>query len=282
MLRHSFLISAVFFGFFSSSQLLSAPEPGSSLRLKRIVQTGVIKIGLQKIQPLYLEEESRPGIDVELAHRIAADLGVKAEIVIGTPEELIERVTKGTIDLSLGGLSSTVNRGLQVRFTGPYILVTPAGLLNRLKIPEESASIDFPKRQINSLRDIQIPGKLVVGVRAGSTNEQILKADAKFSTFHIETFATNLDILTALDKNQIDLLVADDIWIRSALKNRPDIVSRFQPILGPYSEEHLSIAVPPGDAEYWMLIDFMVKEYRRTGVITQILERYIDVTRDVR
>lgn len=194
----------------------------------------------------------------------------------------IERVTKGTIDISLGGLSSTVNRGLQVRFTGPYILVTPAGLLNRLKIPEESASIDFPKRQINSLRDIQIPGKLVVGVRAGSTNEQILKADAKFSTFHIETFATNLDILTALDKNQIDLLVADDIWIRSALKNRPDIVSRFQPILGPYSEEHLSIAVPPGDAEYWMLIDFMVKEYRRTGVITQILERYIDVTRDVR
>lgn len=262
--------------------MFAAPQPGTSIRLKRILQTGVIKIGLQRIQPLYMEDEEFPGIDAELAHRIAADLGVRAEIVVGTPEELLSQVAKGSLDLSLGGLSSTVERGLQVRFTQAYMLVTPAGLLNRLKIPEESASIDFPKRQIHSLREIQIPGKLVVGVRAGSTNEKIVRADPKFSTYQIEVFPTNLEILAALDENRVDLLVADDIWIRSALKSRPDLVSRFQPILGVYSEEHVCIAVPPGDAEYWLLMDFLVKEYRRTGVVKKILERYIDVTRDVR
>jgi polar amino acid transport system substrate-binding protein len=281
MLRHLTVFLAIA-GFFCNDPVHAAPEPGSSSRLKRIFQSGVIRIGLQKLQPLYMEEANRPGIDVELAHRMAADLGVRAELVFGNPEELLDLVAKGTIDLSLGGLSSTVNRGLRVRFTGPYMVVTPAGLLNRLKIPEESASIDFPKRQIYSLKDIQIPGKLVVGVRRGSTNEEILKSDPKFSTFQIETYASNPDILAALEKNRIDLLVADDIWIRSILKIRPDLASRFQPILGSYREEHLSIALPPGDAEYWMFLNFMLKEYLRTGVITQIVERYLDVTREAR
>ena len=266
----------------SASHTSAAPSAGSSPHLKKIFEKGVIRIGVQILSPLYQQQEEKQGIDVEIANQIGADLGVKVELVTGTPSELIDMVSQGVIDMSLGGISSTVQRGLKIRFTRAYIIATPAGLLNRMKLPEESASIDFPKRRIESLRDLQIPGRLIVGVRSGSTNETIFRTDKKFSTYQIETFKTNLDVLDALTQNRIDLLVGDDLWIRSILKTRPELITKFQPILGSYSEEHLSVALPPGDPEFLLFIDFMIKEYRRTGIITQILERYIDVTRDVR
>ena len=43
-----------------------------------------------------------------------------------------------------------------------------------------------------------------------------------------------------------------------------------------YREEHISMALPPGDMEYLYYINFFVKEIRRTGHLQRILHRYFD------
>lgn len=268
--------------FVSGGSIESAPSIGQSARLKKIVESKKIQIGLQVQEPLVVNNENRPGIDVELANQLASDLGVEVEIIYALPNQLINMINQGQIDLALGGISANMERGLKVRFTRPYLIATAGGLLNRNRIPTESESIEFTKRKISTLQDLQIPGKLVVAVRADTTNETLLRETPRFSTFQIETFATNQDALDALRSNKVDMLVADDIWIRYAIKTSPDLVSRFLPIVGIYREEHISIAVPPGDMEFWHVIDFMIKEYQRTGAINRIVERYFDVTRDIR
>lgn len=265
-----------------TNEIQSAPAIGQSTRLKHIIEKKKIQIGLQVQEPLVVTNEERPGIDVELAKQIAADLGVEAEIIFALPNQLITMVNQGQVDLALGGISSNMERGLKVRFTRPYLIATAGGLLNRNRIPTESESIEFTKRKISTLRDLQIPGKLVVAVRSDTTNEELLRTATRFSTFQIETFMTNQDALNALRNNKVDMLVADDIWIRYAIKTSPDLLSRFLPIVGIYREEHISAAIPPGDMEFWHVIDFMIKEYQRTGMMNRIVERYYDVTRDLR
>lgn len=258
-------------------------EPVASLhqgRLKRILQSGVFRVGVQQLHPLVYEGGERPGIDIEIIRRIEKDFGLHADVVTGTVDELLAMVAEGKLDLCLGGISSTIPRARRVSFTRPYIVVTPGGLLSRTRIPDESQSVGFSRRLIHSLHDLQLPGKMKVGVRGGGTNEAILKSDARFSTYQIVPFANYALLLQALEQGQVDMLVADDIWIRTAVKEKPALLSRFQPILGQYREEHLSFVVPPGDPEHLLFFDFVVKEYQRTGVIARILDGYFDVTRD--
>lgn len=257
-------------------------EPAQSLRqgrLKRVLESRVIRVGLNRLHPLAYEGGDRPGIDVEIIRHMERDYGLRAELVYGTVDELLDQVASGKLDLALGGISATVQRSRRVSFTRPYLVVTPGALLSRTRIPDESQSVGFTPRIIRSLHDLQLPGKLRVGVRAGGTNEEIVKADARFATYETIPYANYGLLLEALERGHIDMIVADDIWIRTVVKENPTLVSRFLPVLGQYREEHLSFVVPPGDPEYLLFLDFIVKEYQRTGVIARILDGYFDVTR---
>ena len=107
------------------------PEPlreGES-RLDRIRRRGVIRIGveLDHLPFGYVNAAGElVGFDIELAHRLARDLGASIEFVPFRPELLASALEADHFDLAMGGMAGSVTRYQAMLFTDPYTEVTPA------------------------------------------------------------------------------------------------------------------------------------------------------------
>lgn len=248
-------------------------------RLRQILDRKVLLVGMQRdYQPFHVEHarEGYPGIDVELARLLAGSLGVEMKPVYLPLEELLRAVDEGRLDLSLGGISSNLTRARYVNFSNPYIITSSSALLARRVLPPESEGVDFPKRNFESLADLRYLGVLNLGVKADTTNERLLRSDPEFERHKIIVFPDHNSQLDALQNGKIDALVADGIYLKALLLRRSDLLNRFLPLMKTYRQEHISMALPPGDMEYLYYINFFIKEIRRTGHLHRILNRYFD------
>ncbi len=252
----------------------------SGTYLNRIRLRGKLIIGLQKnYQPLHIENPNPnfPGIDVEIGAQLARGLGVPTvEYRYLTLPELLRAVSSGEIDLSLGGISSTLHRARFVNFTPPYIRTTAAGLLNKGVLPPDSGSVDFPRRKFESLRDLRHLGKLTLGVKGGTTNEKILRSSPEFAKHTIVLFKSRKAQIEALKKGEIDVLVADGLFIRSLVLRDASLLANFVPLVRRYREEHICIALPRGDPEYWNYLNFFIRDLRRSGKLDRLVKKYFD------
>lgn len=247
--------------------------------LQRIQERGKVIIGLQKdYQPFHIEDAKvgYPGIDVEIGELLAATLRVQAEFRFLHLAELMEAADKGEIDLALGGVSSSLERGRLVNFTLPYVVTTPAGLLSRSVLPPDTESSDFPRRDFKSLADLRFLGKLIIGVRGGTTNEAILRESPELAKHTIEVFSDRYLLIQALKDRKIDVMVADGVHINSLLLKHSALLSNFLPLTERFREEHISMVLGKGDVEFWNYMNFFVREIRRSGRLGAILKKYFE------
>ena len=253
--------------------------PGGETTLARVKRTGRLVVGLQEnYEPFHVRNANSgyPGIDVELAQLLGSTLGARVELRFLDLPQLLDAVGKNEVDVSFGGISSSLGRAAAVNFSLPYVVTTPAGLLARAVLPPESESVDFPRRDFKSLADLKYLGRLTIGVRAGTTNEAILRQYPEFSKHSIETFPDRVAVLDALKKRTVDVLVADGVHVNSLVQKDSALLSAFLPLTGRFSEEHICAALPKGDPEFWNYLNFFVREIRRSGQLHGILKKYFE------
>lgn len=264
---------------FARPETKDRPVESLSGRLDKIQERGRIRAGIQKdYRPFSINNprEGYPGIDVEMIEALAQALSVQVEYVYLPLDELIRETGKGTVDVGLGGVSATLERARVVHFSDPYMTTTPAALLSRDALPPESESVNYTRKPFKSLADLKYAGRLAIGVRAGTSNAALLASDPEFKKHTIKIFADRTEALAALEKREIDALVADDVYIRALLLKRPELLTRFLSLTDTYVEDHISILVPRGDAELWNYINFFVKDMKRTGRVQAIVRKYME------
>lgn len=247
-------------------------------RLNEISKSGVLKIGMQKDYfPFHvsLPQGGNQGIDVKISELLADALGVRVQFEYMELHELLAAVSEGKIDISLGGISSSLERARIVSFSAPYIITTPGGLLAKTALPHESESIEFSKKQFRGLGDIKELGRLNVGVMKDTINEKILLEDPEFKRHKIISFTNRKKLIESLQAGKIDLLVGDGISIQSLLKNN-NISSSFIPLLDIYREEHICIVIPHGDPELESYINFFINKIITEGKMKAILNHYLN------
>lgn len=263
-----------------SDYSLSARD--GSLRPGSFKAKGVIRIGVQEEAPPFTTDDAdesgtkHPGFDVELAKLIGEKLGVKVRITYGEIPQLIRMTSKGELDLSLGALSTDIDRGLAVNFTTPYLTTTPAALLSRRALPPESQSVDFAQKTFTSIKDLNKAGSLRIGVNEGTTNEKILRSDPAFNIHSIKTYESNEDAVEALEDGEIDALIADGLFIKSLTVSNPELLAGHVQLTGRYRDENISAILPPGNAEYWMFMNFIISELVRTGEVDRLYKKYFE------
>ncbi len=101
--------------------------------LGRIQARGEMRIGFSPaLMPFsYVNDEAQlVGLDIEMMHRLAKDLGVKPVFLPAQLKMVPEMLATGTIDIAVGSIPVTMT-GLQaMRFSSPYMDIT-IGLLVR-------------------------------------------------------------------------------------------------------------------------------------------------------
>ena len=69
------------------------------------------------------------GLDIELAHRLASELGVKLELVPVPRDQTVEYLSSGRCDLLMSGIAVTTGRAAEMMFTDSYLDETLALLV---------------------------------------------------------------------------------------------------------------------------------------------------------
>ncbi len=89
--------------------------------LSDILDRRTIRIGVAEFVPWTMKTQSGEliGFEIEIAEKIASDMGVQPVITLYEFEKLIPALQQGEIDVIAGGMAITPRRALQVNFSQP-------------------------------------------------------------------------------------------------------------------------------------------------------------------
>lgn len=236
--------------------------------LKKIKATNTLTLGFREFaRPFaFVGGDGKPaGYSVELCTRIASALakelalpGLQVKWVKVTPENRIQSVVNGTIDLECGSTTASLSRQELVDFSlmtfldGGSLLVTDA----------------------SGIRGISTLGGKRVGVAPGTTTE---KALASALTRHGVT-ATVVSVkdhaagVTALDNGSIDAYASDRtilIGMGRTSKN-PEKLSLVEEY---FSYEPHGFALKRGDAAFRLSVNRALAALYRSGEVVPIFEK---------
>jgi Na+/H+-dicarboxylate symporter/ABC-type amino acid transport substrate-binding protein len=137
---------------------LPPPEPAVALtgRLDIIAKRGSLRVGyLKESLPFAFRNDKGEvvGFDVEMAHRLASDLGVDLELVRVKRENIDNLFNTGQIDIVMSGLAMTPTRARQWAFSA-----APLDLSMGFLVP------DFKRKQFSSVADLRLRQNLTLGI----------------------------------------------------------------------------------------------------------------------
>lgn len=237
--------------------VMASVAPAHANLFDTILERGTVRIGILTGVPPFGEYNERGelvGFDVDLANKLAADLGVRLEIV---PTEAVNRIPflqTGRVDLVVGTFSRTAERQKQVDFSVPYVVTGPVVVTRK-----ESTDI-------NGLQDLA--GKRVATIPGivGDVWARRLQPNAIY-----EEFMNEPDQLLALRLRQVDALVQDNTLASTYVKQYPDELR----IAGTeFYRDFIAIGIPKGEHDLRSWVNWWLFEQHNLGVIAELWDKY--------
>lgn len=90
--------------------------------LDDILKRGTLNVGVSLFTPWTQKDGTGQlsGFEIDVANRLAEDMGVKVEYKVYAWEDIIPAVMNGEIDVIAGGMAITPKRALKINFSQPY------------------------------------------------------------------------------------------------------------------------------------------------------------------
>ena len=125
--------------------------------LDRILKKGELVVGMSGDQPplnVTARDGRIIGLEVDIASRLASDMGVKLRLATMPFAELLPALSEGKIDLILSGMTMTTKRNLKTAFAGPYYVTGKAFLTKQKTIAslKNADGIDAPEYIVTALK----------------------------------------------------------------------------------------------------------------------------------
>ncbi|MCC5813519.1 MAG: amino acid ABC transporter substrate-binding protein [Leptospira sp.] len=255
---------------------LSIGANPTSSTLERVLKNKTLVVSVnQYYEPFYIEDPNPkfPGLDVEIATFYADYLGVSLKILpVREFSDHAKKLEEGSVDIAIGAISTNIERSKRVSFTDPYLITTPAALVNRQILPPEPEGQIITAAPFKSLRDLNVLPGLSFSVRSNTPNHDWLKSN--YSNVPIYTYLDDFRALNELKKNNVNVYVADSFRIQALLQREPSLKSNYLALLTSVQEEHLAMAVQKDDIVLLRNLNFFIKEIRRSGWLNRKANQY--------
>jgi ABC-type amino acid transport substrate-binding protein len=264
-------ISAVLLLSSGCASMETAPAPRGTL--DKIKATRTIALGYREssVPFSYVGNDKKPtGYSVDLCSRVVADLqrqlqlpDLRATWVPVTPENRIQAVVAGTVDLECGSTTNTLSRQQQVDFS-LTTFVTGGSLL-------ALASSNLPP----DLRGIR------VAVIPGTTTEQVLReALAKGgSSITLIPVREHAEGLTAVEERRADAYASDRVILIGLAAAARD-PKRFVLSDRYFSYEPYALMLRRGDPDFRLAVNRVLARIYRSPQIREIYTRWFGALGD--
>lgn len=226
--------------------------------LDDMLERGSIRFGVAIFVPWTMKSESGEliGFEIDLANKIAKDMGLKAEFKLYPWEEVIPALQRGDIDILTGGMSITPGRALQVNFTRPTA-ESGVGIATNIELTKD----------IKKLEDLNDP-KINIAVVNKTLAHSVTKTF--FDKATITVYPSGEEAGEAVVKGKAHAYLASLTQTRFLALDNGDKIDL--PIAKPLLASREAIAVRKGEQE---LLNFL-----NAWVTARRADRWIDSTRD--
>jgi len=223
--------------------LLATTAGGASLQqqlteestIEQVVKRGVLRVGMDIFQPWAMKDKNGKliGFEIDVATKLAKDMGVKVEFVPTAWSGIIPALLTGKFDVIIGGMGITPQRALKVNFSIPYDYSGMSIVANK------KLAAGFDSLEAFNKPDVQIAVKL--GTTAAAAAKKYLPK-AQLRMFENETQAYQ-----ELRNGKVHAVVGSAPRPAYEAVDYPDTL--FLPIQSTFTKEPIGFAMRKGDPD---------------------------------
>jgi ABC-type amino acid transport substrate-binding protein len=230
--------------------------------LDRIRSRGTLRVG-------YLEDElpfsyrnaddELVGHDIDLAHTLARDLGVRLELAPVTTKQMPELLSSGAIDIVMSGIALTLERALRMGFSAPYMDDTLAFIVPDHRRNEFTSSHSVQRMTDLTVAVPDLPGFIErVGSHLPKAKFVVLASHRAF--FEQEDDAIDIMVLSA-ERGSAWTLTYPQF---SVVVPQPEVI-----------RVPLAFPLGPGDERMREYVNHWIEVRRRNGTFDRLYEHWI-------
>lgn len=119
-LNRTFIVSVLALAIAGVPAAMAAGDQPSAV--EQVIQRGTLRVGMSTFVPWAMKDKTGQfiGFEIDVATRLAKDMGVKVEFVPTKWSGIIPALLTGKFDVIIGGMGILPSRNLKVNFTNPY------------------------------------------------------------------------------------------------------------------------------------------------------------------
>ncbi|OIO06212.1 MAG: amino acid ABC transporter substrate-binding protein [Desulfovibrionaceae bacterium CG1_02_65_16] len=235
-------------------QAAKAPAPAAGT-LDQVVQRGVLRVGFSTFVPWAMQDKKGQfiGYEIDVANRLAQDLGVKAQFEPTQWSGIIPALLSGKFDIIIGGMSIQPQRALKVNFTIPYEYSGMSIVADKAKSGKLKTLADFDRPDV------------VLAVRQGTTAAEAAK---KFMPrAQLKLFDQEAQTIQEVLNGRATAVVASDPFPAFQALKYPDKL--VLPLAEPFTKEPISFAVRKGDPDFVNFLDGWIRMVNDEGWLAE-------------
>lgn len=225
------------------------PSAGSAASrdsvIEKVVQRGTLRVGFSSFVPWAMQDKEGKyiGFEIDVAQKLADDLGVKLQLVPTSWDGIIPALLSGKFDVIIGGMSITPQRLLSVNFSVPYDHAYVDLTLNGEKAAD-----------INSLEDLNRED-VVIAVRTGTT--AAAAAAEAFPKASLRMFNDEAPAVEEVLSGRAHAFVSSaPLPAMETLRHKDVLVQKFEVSL---DAQPVAFAVPKGDFDTINVFDGWIR-----------------------
>jgi polar amino acid transport system substrate-binding protein len=219
--------------------------------IEQIAKRGVIKVGMDVFVPWAMKDKKGEliGFEIDIAKKLAEDMGVKVEFVPTKWSGIIPALITGKFDVLIGGMTITTQRNLKINFTRPYYY-TEQGLMAHKKKAAGFKVSDFNSPDVT------------IAARLGST--AAVAAKQRFPKAKLRLFDDEPAAVQELRNGNVHAMVSAQPLPSSTALDYPDTIMVYDEVM---MLEAIGIGVRKGDFDTLNLINNWIEVNRNNGWI---------------
>lgn len=200
------------------------------------------------------------GYEVDLAHALAAKLGVKLKLKQLAVAARIPELQQGRVDLLAASLTHTKEREAVIDFS-----LTTFVTGQKVMVKKASGITAVP----------QLSGKKVVTVKGGTQEPNIRKA---VPNVDVVTFETGPQAFQALQQGKGLALVNDEVSLLDQFAKLGPLQAQYQILDQNLSVEPLAIGIKKGEAKLKAQVDGVLRELEKSGEADRLFNKWYGPT----
>lgn len=201
--------------------------------LEKVLERGVLRVGMSTFVPWAMKDKTGKliGFEIDVATRLAEDMGVKVEFVPTKWAGIIPALITGKFDVIIGGLGILPQRNLKVNFSAPYDYTGMSIVAHKEKAKGFTALEDFNSPDV------------LLAIRLGST--AVTAARKYMPNAHLRLFDDESQAYQELLNGRVHGVVGSaPTPAFYAMKYSEKL---FLPLAGTFTREPIGFAIRKGD-----------------------------------